>query len=92
MREIFDKGAPKKATHLSVNGGLPAEARNLKVNLSATLARALEQEVRQNRRPKSCPIAEIGGEKYALVTHQMLPIKLRRSRPHFSREKKVRCC
>jgi len=52
MREIFDKGAPKKATNLSINSSLLAEARNLKVNLSATLERALEEEVRQNKRKK----------------------------------------
>lgn len=50
MREIFDKGAPKKATNLSINSSLLSEARSLKVNLSATLERALEEEVRQSKR------------------------------------------
>ncbi len=50
MREIFDKNAPKKATNLSVNSSLLAEAKSLKVNLSATLERALEAEVRLNKR------------------------------------------
>jgi antitoxin CcdA len=50
MREIFDKTAPKKATNLSVNSSLLAEAKSLKVNLSATLERALEVEVRQSKR------------------------------------------
>ena len=43
MREIFDKEAPKKATNLSINSSLLAEARELKVNLSAPLERALEE-------------------------------------------------
>ena len=50
MREIFDKDAPKKATNLSINSSLLAEAKSLKVNLSATLERALEAEVRQSKR------------------------------------------
>ena len=50
MREVFDKAAPKKATNLSINSSLLSEARNLKVNLSATLERALEEEVRQSKR------------------------------------------
>lgn len=50
MREIFDKDAPKKATNLSINSSLLAEAKTLKVNLSATLERALEAEVRQSKR------------------------------------------
>lgn len=39
MREVFDKDAPKKATNLSINS-------------SGTLERALEEEVKQNRREK----------------------------------------
>ena len=52
MREIFDQDAPKKATNLSINSSLLAEARSLKVNLSATLERALEEEIRENKRKK----------------------------------------
>lgn len=50
MHEIFNKAAPKKATNLSVNSSLLAKAKSLKVNLSATLERALEAEVRQSKR------------------------------------------
>ncbi|WP_102796221.1 type II toxin-antitoxin system CcdA family antitoxin [Bowmanella denitrificans] len=50
MRELFDKDAPKKATNLSINSSLLAEAKSLKVNLSATMERALEAEVRQSKR------------------------------------------
>ncbi|WP_373088894.1 type II toxin-antitoxin system CcdA family antitoxin [Zhongshania sp.] len=50
MREIFDKKPPKKAINLSVNSSLLAEAKSLKLNLSATFERALELEVRQTKR------------------------------------------
>lgn len=50
MREIFDRNAPKKATNLSINSSLLAQAKSLKVNLSATLERALEAELRQSKR------------------------------------------
>lgn len=50
MHEIFNKAAPKKATNLSINSSLLAKAKSLKLNLSATLERALEAEVRQSKR------------------------------------------
>jgi len=50
MQEIFNKTAPKKATNLSINSSLLAKAKSLKLNLSATLERALEAEVRQSKR------------------------------------------
>ena len=52
MREIFDKKAPKRATNLRINSSLLAEARDLKINLSATLERALEEKVRESKRKK----------------------------------------
>ena len=45
MHRLFDKNAPKKATNLSVNSDLLARTRALKINLSATLERALESEL-----------------------------------------------
>ncbi|WP_419812263.1 type II toxin-antitoxin system CcdA family antitoxin [Bacterioplanoides sp.] len=50
MREVFDKTAPKKATNVSINSSLLSEAKSLKVNLSATLESALEDEVRRSKR------------------------------------------
>jgi antitoxin CcdA len=50
MREIFDKDAPKIATNLCINSSLLSQARSLKINLSATLERALEEEVRNSKR------------------------------------------
>jgi antitoxin CcdA len=50
MGEIFDKDAPKKATNLSINSSLLSEAKHLRVNLSATLEKALEAEVRKSKR------------------------------------------
>lgn len=40
----------KRAANLSVNAGLLDEARVLGINLSATLERALEEEVRARKR------------------------------------------
>ncbi len=45
MPSLFDQTAPKKATNLSVNSDLLAKSRALKINLSATLERALEAEL-----------------------------------------------
>lgn len=50
MQQIYDKTAPKKPTNLSVNSNLLAKARALDINLSATLEKALESEVRQSAR------------------------------------------
>lgn len=52
MQNLYDKNAPKKPTNLSVNSNLLTKARNLDINLSATLEKALEAEVRQNTREK----------------------------------------
>lgn len=50
MQSLIDSSAPKKATNLSVNKELLAEARTLKINLSATLEQALTEKVRKERR------------------------------------------
>jgi len=52
MQQIFDSNAPKKPTNLSINSHLLAEARQLKINLSAALEHALEQEIRAAQREK----------------------------------------
>jgi antitoxin CcdA len=52
MQRVFDRSAPKKPTNLSINSHLLAEARQLKINLSATLEQALEQEIRAAQRDK----------------------------------------
>jgi post-segregation antitoxin (ccd killing protein) len=41
----FSAQAPKKATKLSLNSELLAEAKRLNINLSATMEKALEKEV-----------------------------------------------
>ena len=43
-------GGAKKATNLSINKDLLAEARDLKINLSSTLEEALKEKVREERR------------------------------------------
>lgn len=46
MANLYDISAPKKATNLSVNSDLLIKARNLKVNLSATLEQALQDKLK----------------------------------------------
>jgi antitoxin CcdA len=50
MGATFDINAGKKAANLTVNGDLLARAKSLKINLSATLERALTQEVLEKER------------------------------------------
>jgi len=45
MAELYDPAAPKKATNLSINSDLLRKARQLNINLSATLERALGEEL-----------------------------------------------
>jgi antitoxin CcdA len=50
MQPTTDGGGAKKATNVSINKDLLAEARDLKINLSATLEEALQNKVREKRR------------------------------------------
>lgn len=50
MYPTFDTHAPKKPTNVSVNGELLAIAKELKINLSATLETALTQLVNARQR------------------------------------------
>lgn len=52
MLSVFEKNAPKKPTNLSINSYLLSKARKNKINLSATLENALEQELRKRERDK----------------------------------------
>lgn len=52
MHSIYDTAAPKKPTNLTINSDLLAKARDLKINLSATLESALETQVRLSVREK----------------------------------------
>ena len=45
-------GYGKRATNVSINQGLLEEARALEINLSATLEKALEAEVRARKRER----------------------------------------
>lgn len=45
MPRLFDDNAPKKSTNPSVNSDLLAKSRAFKINLSATLERALERNL-----------------------------------------------
>ena len=50
MADPYDRAAPKRATNLSVNSDLLRRARELDVNLSATLEQALADEARRRQR------------------------------------------
>ena len=52
MDTAYDTKAPKKATNLSVNADLLNKARQLDINLSATLERALVEVLRQRQRER----------------------------------------
>ncbi|GMG86561.1 type II toxin-antitoxin system CcdA family antitoxin [Biformimicrobium ophioploci] len=45
MQQLFDTNAPKKATNLSINSDLLVKARSQHINLSATLEKALVDEL-----------------------------------------------
>ncbi len=45
MAELYNTNAPKKAANLSVNSDLLSKSRAMNINLSATLERALREEL-----------------------------------------------
>ncbi|WP_299236514.1 type II toxin-antitoxin system CcdA family antitoxin [uncultured Halomonas sp.] len=45
MTELYNAAAPKKAANLSINSDLLRKTRELNINLSATLERALKEEL-----------------------------------------------
>ncbi len=52
MQTQFRASAPKKPTNVSINSELLAAARELKINLSATLEQALVHEVKELKRKR----------------------------------------
>lgn len=50
IQPLSGNAASKKATNLSINRDLLAEARSLNINLSATLEWALTEKIRQEKR------------------------------------------
>ena len=52
MKAAFNSQAPKKPTNVSINSDLLAQARSLKINLSATLENALTEQVNHLQREK----------------------------------------
>lgn len=49
MHKAYDSSAPKKATNLTVNSDLLAQARLLKINLSALLEESLAALVKKRK-------------------------------------------
>ena len=52
MDPAYDTKAPKKAANLSINADLLNRARELDINLSATLEQALVEVVKQRQRER----------------------------------------
>lgn len=50
MNEPYNTQAPKKPTNVSINSDLLEKARSLEINLSATLERALAEQLRNEQR------------------------------------------
>lgn len=50
MNYVYDPQAPKKPTNVSINSDLLQMAKTLKINLSATLERALTEQLRNEQR------------------------------------------
>jgi len=50
MHAPYDTAAPKRPTNLTVNADLLAKARELNINLSATLESALAEVIRERQR------------------------------------------
>ena len=46
MSKLYDYSAPKKASNLSINSDLLVKAREMKINLSATLEQALQEKLK----------------------------------------------
>ncbi len=50
VRDVINQHSVKKSANLTVNSDLLAEAKRLKINLSATLEKALQNEVSERRK------------------------------------------
>lgn len=50
MQTAYDTQAPKRATNLSINADLLSKAKELGINLSATLEQALVEVLRKRQR------------------------------------------
>ncbi|GMU46167.1 MAG: hypothetical protein AMXMBFR26_09490 [Porticoccaceae bacterium] len=50
MQTAYDTQAPKRATNLSINADLLSKAKELGINLSATLEQALVEALRKRQR------------------------------------------
>ena len=79
MNSIFDPEAPRKATNVSINSDLLAKARDLKINLSATLESALASQVGTHQRElwKQRNRGAIDAYNELVATHGSLADKLR---------------
>lgn len=49
MQALYDQNAPKKPTNLSINSDLLKRAKDLEINLSATLEQALTDQLKARK-------------------------------------------
>ena len=52
MQPTYDPQAPKRPANLSINGDLLSKAKEMDINLSATLEQALASALRERQRAK----------------------------------------
>lgn len=50
MSRLYNYDAPKKPTNLTINSDLLAQAKTLKINVSATLENALSEALKEKKR------------------------------------------
>jgi antitoxin CcdA len=70
MNNIYDSGAPKKPTNVSINSELLRKAKEFEINLSATLEQALAEKVRQKQQELWLCANRIAIDEYNAYTEQ----------------------
>ena len=70
MQPLYDTTAPKKPTNLSVNSDLLLRTRNMDINLSATLEKALINELRKAEAERWATDNEKAIKKYNEVVEE----------------------
>ena len=70
MSLLYDKNAPKKATNLTVNADLLAQARSLNINISSVLEAALIETLKKKKRSEWLRENEDSIQAYNAVVDQ----------------------
>ena len=67
---LYDKNAPKKATNLTVNADLLAQARSMNINISSVLEAALIETLKRKKRSEWLRENEDSIQAYNAVVDQ----------------------